>query len=512
MSASFSEEDNVFVDRVSHNVTPAWVTSDFPNTPLFIDTFLANRTAPRLRPDPSNPYQCFDVAVGRIVSKQNSFTPSQLLDVALLFPASLAKPLIRGHPDLNGILLELCAAAEDHISDIADAVDVLVCLSRAGAAAIVWKALGSGSVPAADLLRRWRVRLEAHGGGEIDFVARACEEIEILSRPTLSGRTTATSAPVAGSSTGEVLSSAEAAVRAMLPDASLDAVRSSLSAGGGNADAAVWMLLDSGNVPAAIGKRTGRRRLVLDVKKSSTFSGETGDKDGGYGWIKARMDAEMARLAAVDPDDPRNEKQRAAYSFLLDGVLEEVEVLDGEVIAGMYDDDVDEGALLYGEEPLEDEAGALAKSMYTGRPHGGDDGSSSDADDGGDAREKNMRGGDIQDGGARTNMSDTSRDGRGGSQIFGSAFRGGTQRGTAGSGVGVSGGGGVSGRGRARGNGGRTRAEIAVDSGFQSQSVEGVVRGRGRGRGVRDRGRGWRGRANHGRRDGALKKQSRTGM
>lgn len=511
MALTFSAGDNALLDRVTPTLPlPDWMTTAHAlDNPQFLDTYLAYRTPPRSRPDPQQPYAFLDVLVGGFLKSRltKPLSAAQLLDVALLFPPSVAGPILNGRePDLRALLFELCGAVENCQENVADGVDVLAALARSGVASLVREVLGNGELSAAETLRRWCVRLEAEAGAEeeLAFVKLSCDQIERISSGSSGGASFRVVSANGGSSgdvtSRETLSPAEAAVRGMLPDSSVESIRSTLSAVGGNADAAVWMLLNGDGVHTAIGKRTGRRRAVKDVRSEQTFSGEAAVEDGGYGWLKTRMDAEIARQAAVDPDDPREDKQRGAYSYLLDGVVEEVETEygDEEVRFGMYDDDADD-AVLEGEEPLGEEAAAMAKSMYVRGAETGlrqvDRGSSTEEDEDIDGSDNPGFGSSISRGGGSSSTAGTST-GRGGR---------GRGRGSAP----APGGGGARGRGRGRGG--------SVDGGSGSKNTGEGSRGSGHGRVRGNRGRGGRGRggrggANHGRRDGALKKQSRAGM
>lgn len=489
--ASFDAADNEFIDYPTPSKSPVqWmVQPNAAKSPTFLDTYLAFRTPPRLRPNPRRPYACLDVLVADALAAGPRLTPLQLLDVALLFPASVAGALIsRRAPELADPLRGLRKAVEDGEEDVADAVDVLLGVARAGGADALLDALSSrrDAAEALQCVHKWRLSIALADGGDGDFVVDAVGKLEKLLEAG-GGRDGALSSSSKQPARADPVAEAEALVREMMPDAGAEAIRDALAATGNNPEAAVGLLLDEADGSAGlvpIGKRTERRRHVTKVDASETFTGERAEGDGGYGWLKARMDTEIARQATLDPDDPREEKRVGAYTFLLGGDDDGDEAAGmaeddaGAGLSGMYDDDPDD-AVLEGEEPLGKQGAARPAFLRSGVDAGSSTEEDSDGDD------------DVGRGVAR-----------------GPSRGGAAPRGRAGSSAAPGG----RGRGAPRGNGrGRGRG------GGGDVGGGGTDGGRGRGRGgpggVRGRGgRGRGGRGAHGRRDGAAKKQARAGM
>lgn len=302
---AFTAADNEFVDYPTPSFPPVpWMTqSTAVSSPFFIDTYLAFRTPPRLRPDPRHPYTCLDVLVAESIKISAPVSTLQLLDVALLFPPSVARPLIdRRLGELTSPLQDLRKAVEAGDEPVADAVDLLLAVTVAGGSCALLAALSSDRDAAEVLkcLHAWRLSAPA-AGRDGEFVVGALHKIELVLRgsggdssggnPAMQGRV-------------DSLAESEKAVREMMPDASLEAIRDALGAAGNNAEAAVGILLDEaegseGSGLVAIGKRTERRRHVAKVDKAETFTGGKADGDGGYAWLKSRMDAEIARQATL---------------------------------------------------------------------------------------------------------------------------------------------------------------------------------------------------------------------
>lgn len=478
-AVAFAASDNVFVDSPTPSFPPLpWMTNiSAVSSASFIDTYLAFRTPPRLRPDPFNPYTCLDVLVAESIKDSPPLSALQLLDVVVLFPPRVVRPLIHGRQEeFVAPLQDLRSAVDSGDEPVVDAIDVLLALAMAGAGSAILAALSSTHDIAGALKCMHTWRLSAPAAGDSDCIVEALENIELVLRGSKDdGIGIKWDDPRAGS---------EAAVREMMPDASIEAIRDALVAAGNNAEAAVGILLDKAEGSAgllSIGKRTERRKHVMKVDKAETFTGEKADGDGGYAWLKTRMDAEIARQATLDPDDPREEKRVGAYTFLLDGSAEDVpneEPISSSGPMDMYNDDPDD-AVLEGEEPLGSKSGARPAFLRAGFETG-----SSTEDD-------------SEDDGATEVL--TGRQRVGASQSVGSGrdvLRDNASRG-----------GGARGRGRGASGVGRGGAGL-VDGGRGRGGRGGSGRGGGRGRGTRGRG----GRGAHGRRDGAAKKQARAGM
>lgn len=264
-------------------------------SPSFIDTYLAFRTPPRLRPDPCNPYTCLDVLVAESIKDSPPLSAMQLLDVALLFPASVVRPLIdRRLEEVIGPLQDMRRAVDAGDEPVADAIDVLLAMAVAGGRSSVLAAFSSTQDVAEALkcMHTWRLSAPA-AGKDGDFVVEALQRIErLLRRRDNDG---------SGDKRADSRAESEAAVLEMMPDASLEAVRDALAASGNNAEAAVGLLLDEaeGSGLITIGKRTERRKHIRKIDDVDTFTGDKADGDGGYAWLKSRMDAEIARQATL---------------------------------------------------------------------------------------------------------------------------------------------------------------------------------------------------------------------
>lgn len=296
-AVAFAASDNAFIDYPTPSFAPVpWRTGKSAvSSASFIDTYLAFRTLPRLRPDPCNPYACLDVLVAESIKDLPPLSALQLLDVAVLFPPSVVRPLIDSRvEEFIGPLQDLRSAVDGGDEPVADAIDVLLAVAMAGGSSAVLAALSSTNDVAGALqcMHTWRLSAPVTGR-DSDFIVEALGKMELVLRGSKGG----------GSEDKRDDSRAgpEAAVLEMIPDASIEAVRDALVATGNNAEAAVGLLLDEaeGGSLLTIGKRTERRKHVTKIDKADTFTGDKADGDGGYAWLKSRMDAEIARQATL---------------------------------------------------------------------------------------------------------------------------------------------------------------------------------------------------------------------
>jgi hypothetical protein len=521
-AALFLPSDNARIDLSAPPLpTQRRVLPTVPFSAAFLDSYLAHRSAPRRRSSARAPYATLDVLVAAsLLAPESPLTlgPAHLLDVLLLFPAGPAAKLLRGREiDLVSVLAGLREAVDSGEEDVADGVDVLLCAVRAGAGAAVMEAFSAGGRQSgvADGIRSWIASGCLRSEDDRSFVDCALLEIEemIHQNGTDPGKSTETSHLIA-SGKDQVLLEIEKLVCEMMPNAAIEDVRTALAHSGNNADAAVGLLLEASATSEmkAVGKRTERRRHIQDLTGAdrSTFSGAAAEADGGYSWLQKRIDAELARQATIDPDDPR--ERVGAYTFLVGG-------LDHAGAAGgMYDDEPDD-AVLAGEEPLArpkvsksryvtgsvgstselsisvpmststGAAGSWRQNLATDKTDD-DNGSSTDEFSSGDE-------GDMVAG--LTSQPISARWTHGGSMSSRGGFRGGGSDGQA------RGGGESRGKSSNGSGGGPSHGEAVGTNG--PGGGDGRGRGRGRGRGTRGGARGA-----HGRRDCAAKKQARAGF
>jgi hypothetical protein len=468
--------------------------------PRFLDSYLAFRIGPRHRPDPRRPYASLDVLVLDALksaheSSRMTLSPRQLMDAVVLFPAKEVSCLLQGRGDeLVAPLSELIAAVDAGEEDPADGVDVILGTAFAGCGKAVVDAfcIDHPQESVADCIRRWHdVACVAGCTDEtLLYLENAAARMELsLSADRHQSMDVPDGEGVANPSASRSDEAAVALVRELIPDASVESITAALKATGLNVEATVGILLESNGeagpssgpntalVP--VGKRTARRREVRDVTATETFTGDKAEEDGGYGWLQSRIDAELARQATIDPDDPRD--RTGAYTYLVDAYVH-----DGP--SGMYDDDPDD-ALLEGEDAVDMPLSSRqfskrgGESNLTGVSRSRSDVALSGADELYPSDSSNED--DERDSGVEVDSEPVSGECRGQGSGARSSESGGPARG-----------------GGGRGSGGRGRDD------------QGRGRGRGRGRGSSGgapRGRGGRGGANF-RRDAAMRKQSRAGM
>lgn len=340
----FHPSDNFFLDQLLPEVQPAHVpgwmaTVGSISSSAFIESYLAYRSPPRLRPDPRRPFSLFDALVGEAVVCGPRLSPAHLLDAVVLFPKEVASCLLEGRrDDLVDELRELRSAVDGKEGTVVDALDVIANVARAGGKNIVIAALTT-TQRVADVgtcLLRWREnsRMANLNEEELSFISRTCVEILMLL------------------ATENERCDIESLLLEMAPCATNEQVNQALARAGTNSESAMIALLDQGSENTSarlkpIGKKMGRLRHVHNVHDSETFSGVQAEPDGGYKWLQDRIEAEMTRQESIDPDDPRESKRLGPYTFLVAGALE-----NGCEQHYMYDDDPDD-ALLVGETEID---------------------------------------------------------------------------------------------------------------------------------------------------------------